>query len=95
LFHSETKPEQQSQPVTSERARFSGFRVGSREPEAGYQLDPAQVMSMVSADAPADYAGRFAELAAREHVMRMLRSPAARAAIKRGHDYQGGLAIQL
>ena len=79
------------QPVPRELpVRSGGFRRASREEAGVYSLAHPEIMAILSQAPPLDRAHQFAELADREHLMQLLRSPAARAAVKRGLDYQGG-----
>jgi hypothetical protein len=55
------------------RSRIRGFRLTSPEPEAGYQLDAAEIMSLVSPATPVDRTGKFAALRERERLARALR----------------------
>jgi hypothetical protein len=54
------------------------FRLSSPSPEAGYQLDPTEIMSIVRPSTALDRAAQFQELAGRERFERMARRWTAR-----------------
>jgi hypothetical protein len=54
--------------------RFRRFRSTSPSPEAGYQLDPAMILSSVGEAAAVDRAAAFQPLAEREQILRLARA---------------------